>query len=262
MDSASPVHLTHDASELKDVKPYDGVVRWGGTGSQDKIMGVGTLSWNSPTFGPVQVKNVFLVPGSRVKIISGTLLSEQGCRTTYLPNGGDAEVFMNEKKILTGQFLGNGHWAMRGKPVMVAAPAAATSSSRDGGNQSSSSQAQLWHRRLGHVSYGTMVRALKGNMVKGMDATARAVQQQEKELCEPCVLAKQTRLPFPNSGSREKQPLSCLHADLCGPIQEGDESDRYMLTMVDDHSRYSVVRILSSKADTAGSIKEVVRAAT
>jgi hypothetical protein len=39
------------------------------------------------------------------------------------------------------------------------------------------------------------------------------------QLCQACLVAKQTRQPFPTAARyRAKEPLELLNIDLCGPI--------------------------------------------
>ena len=72
----------------------------------------------------------------------------------------------------------------------------------------------LWHTRLGHVNFQSMLLMSRNKMVRGLpDFT------QPKEICDGCLMAKQTRHPFP--AQREftaKQQSELIHGDICGPI--------------------------------------------
>lgn len=40
-----------------------------------------------------------------------------------------------------------------------------------------------------------------------------------KTVCETCLKAKQTRLPFGENRERAKRPLEVLHTDVCDPME-------------------------------------------
>jgi hypothetical protein len=67
--------------------------------------------------------------------------------------------------------------------------------------------------------------------------------------CDACGAAKQTRASHHPSASRAKQACELIHTDLMCPTEDGlMTNDRsYVLTILDDYSRYSEVRILGTK---------------
>lgn len=71
-----------------------------------------------------------------------------------------------------------------------------------------------------------------------------------KGSCEGCQFGKAHCLPFTKSLSRSKALLECIHSDLFGPIRSPSFSgSRYMLILVDDHSRYTWVYFIKQKSD-------------
>ncbi|KFD58911.1 hypothetical protein M514_00074 [Trichuris suis] len=53
------------------------------------------------------------------------------------------------------------------------------------------------------------------------------------------------------------RPLNLAHSDLCRPMPAVKPSgNRCMLTRIDDHSRFTVVRFLYSKGETTSAIME------
>ena len=77
------------------------------------------------------------------------------------------------------------------------------------------------------------------------------------QVCEGCVLAKQTRIPFPNEAIfRAQKPLEFVHADLCGPITPTSIGGcKYFLLLVDDFSRWMWVYTLSGKSEAFSTFK-------
>lgn len=71
--------------------------------------------------------------------------------------------------------------------------------------------------------------------------------------------AKTTRLPFPASKSKTKATLEIVHTDLCGPMSiESIGKKRYVLTLIDDFSRYTVIFFLRQKSEATDKIKEYI----
>ena len=79
--------------------------------------------------------------------------------------------------------------------------------------------------------------------------------------CESCALGKMHRLPFPKqSSSRASVAHATIHTDLCGPMQEDSMGgSRYLLTFIDDYSRYSFVYFLKTKCEVLSKFQELVQ---
>ncbi|GKV31573.1 hypothetical protein SLEP1_g40251 [Rubroshorea leprosula] len=72
----------------------------------------------------------------------------------------------------------------------------------------------LWHLRFGHMNFGGLKAMASKRMVKGLPS-----MNQPDQLCEGCLLGKQSRKSFPKqSQSRVTRPLQLVHTDVCGPI--------------------------------------------
>ena len=114
-------------------------------------------------------------------------------------------------------------------------------------------EALRWHRRLAHAHGGTIAAALEKGMVLGVEGTtAQALRKLGAAPCEPCILGKKPRAPFPARGTKEDQPLALVHMDLCGPIRLEDggwEPERYMLTLVDDCTGLLATRFMRTKSE-------------
>lgn len=75
------------------------------------------------------------------------------------------------------------------------------------------------------------------------EAAVRAIEQ-----CEVCMRAKHTRDPFPLLQRRSENLFDLIHADVWGPYsQESVSNTRFVLTLVEDHSRTIWTYLLSSK---------------
>jgi transposase InsO family protein len=84
-----------------------------------------------------------------------------------------------------------------------------------------------------------------------------------EQLCDTCLAGKHKRAPFPRQAyNRAAEPLGLVHADLCGPIDPPTPGGkRYLLLLVDDHSRYMWIFLLASKDQASPAIKKFQAAA-
>lgn len=94
-----------------------------------------------------------------------------------------------------------------------------------------------WHKILGHRNYDDIRTLEKQDLVKDIKIKPCI----HEDACEICFRAKGTRLPFPKANTTEsKGILELVHADVCGSMDvETPSKNRYVLTVIDDYSRYT-----------------------
>lgn len=70
-----------------------------------------------------------------------------------------------------------------------------------------------------------------------------------------------SRFKFPHkSENRAKSILDLVHSDVCGPMQTMSPSGkRYILTFIDDYSKYAVIYLLAHKSEVIEKFKEYVQ---
>ena len=115
-------------------------------------------------------------------------------------------------------------------------------------NTKTTSDYTLWHHRLGHPGRNTL-----SNIAKYVDGLPDInLLQAEGETCEACKLAKSHRLPFAAfATNRSNNVLERIHTDLCGPMHLPSlKGSRYILTFIDDSTRYAKVYFIEKKSDT------------
>ena len=103
---------------------------------------------------------------------------------------------------------------------------------------------RLWHERFGHLNYRYMQQLSKNEMVEGLPNISFS-----KGVCEGCVLGKHPREKFDTGKThRASSPLDLIHSDLMGPFPHPSiNKARYVLTFIDDFSRYTWVYLLRNK---------------
>lgn len=91
-------------------------------------------------------------------------------------------------------------------------------------------------------------RALKQLVKKEMASGVPEISHPE-QVCSDCLVAKQTRMPFPKSAQwHAEEKLSLVYVDLCGPVTPTTVGgNKYFMLLVDDHSRWMQVSLLKTK---------------
>ena len=103
-----------------------------------------------------------------------------------------------------------------------------------------------WHRRMGHRDIEVVKQLAAAGRIKVIDCGI--VQK-----CTVCLEGKLARDSFPKkSASKTKRILDLVHADVCGPLEPATPSgNRYVLTLIDDFSRFCILFHLKLKSDVA-----------
>ena len=95
-----------------------------------------------------------------------------------------------------------------------------------------STDKNLWHRRLGHISKkGMKMLLLKGKLLE--------LKSVDFDMCESCILGKHKKMSFLKTSRTSKaEKLELVHTDLWGssPIASLGGS-RYYITFIDDSSK-------------------------
>ncbi|BES99088.1 Hypothetical protein2 [Nesidiocoris tenuis] len=109
---------------------------------------------------------------------------------------------------------------------------------------SSPSQNNLWHQRMGHP---------------GKDALRQLNLPYSDDLCQPCIEGKTTRQPFRSQVKTSRDVGDRVCIDICGPINPPTfDGCRYILVMLDEASHFVVVRLLKTKDEAEGKIRNYV----
>ncbi|GKC35359.1 retrovirus-related pol polyprotein from transposon TNT 1-94 [Tanacetum coccineum] len=112
------------------------------------------------------------------------------------------------------------------------------------------SLAQVWYKRLGHMSEAGL-QVLKKQGLFGKKSLGKL------DFCENRVLGKSHRVSFGVGRHTTQGVIDYIHSDLWGPSQvESLRGKRYFLSIVDDYSRRVWVYILRFKHEAFGKFKE------
>ncbi|KAL5753796.1 hypothetical protein ACOSP7_022016 [Xanthoceras sorbifolium] len=76
-------------------------------------------------------------------------------------------------------------------------------------------------------------------------------------VCAGCQYGKAHQLPYEESTFKSKKPLELVHSDVFGPVKQPSIGGmRYMVTFIDDFSRYVWVFFMKEKSETFSKFKE------
>jgi len=106
---------------------------------------------------------------------------------------------------------------------------------------------QVWHERLGHQNKQYVEKYLKKHGI---------AYAKDNQICEACILGKQHRLSFGSRTNAAMKPGDLIHADVCGPMQEGSfKGYRYFVNFKDEFSKYRCVYFMKEKSEVAEKLK-------
>jgi len=120
-------------------------------------------------------------------------------------------------------------------------------------SQNAMDDAQLWHRRYGHIGKHGLMKVISDEMVRGLALKKEAINTTDGlgSICGPCMEGKQTRQPFQEHKlPRSSRPLELIHSDVCGYMNPTSwNGKRYFVTFMDDFTHFCVVYFICAKSD-------------
>ncbi|GJZ18409.1 retrovirus-related pol polyprotein from transposon TNT 1-94 [Tanacetum coccineum] len=178
MDSGGSFHMTPRRDFLFDFKEFNGGTVLLGDNRACAIMGIGKVRVQMKDGSSFVLENVRYIPELKRNLISLGTLDREGY-TVKLQNG-RVKVIKGSLMVLSGTMKGNCVYSLDGW---------AESGEASVGIQEKESLAQVWHKRLGHISEAGL-HELEKREVLGNKGLGKL------EFCENCVLGKSTRVSF------------------------------------------------------------------
>lgn len=206
MDSGASEHMCHDISMFTKYKklecPRPIVI---GDGKVIQAIGIGMIALEAYTgkqWIETTLNNVLHVPNLKMNLFSASSTADRGyimtinnkfCYFTKKGNRNVCAVAYRKNNLFVMEFRFNkAENACVGK---------------------SSDSLSEWHEKMCHQD----IEQVK-NMLNKCDIDF-SVSKQQEVTCEPCLLGKLHKKPFPSSVNRAERPGQCLHIDLCGTME-------------------------------------------
>lgn len=239
MDSGGSYHMTPMRDYLFDFEEYDAGTVLLGDDRACAIWGIGNVRVQIQDGSSFILENVRYIPELKRNLISLGTLEKEGY-TVKMQNG-RLKVIRGSMMVLCGTRKENCVYALDGW---------ADASETNVGVEEKENLAQVWHKRLGHISEAGLHELEKREML-GKKSLGKL------EFCENCVLGKSTRVRFGQGQHTTAGAIDYVHADLWGPNSvESMSGCKYFLSSVDDYSRRVWVHFLLHKHEAFGKFKE------
>ena len=249
IDSGASAHMTSDESFFSSLEKYEGGWITLADGDRTQIYGHGSGVLygvdDEENAVKIEMSDVQFVPGLASSLISVSQLARKGLSVTFGED--DCKISNRNGDVVATGKRSSGLYHLRQGATSLAATV----------GQHSEHCRHQWHRRLGHRDWTAVERLVKDEMATGIKVSKCNLQI----VCECCAEGKSARSPFPPVEERKSdRVLDIIHTDLCGPMKETTPSgNRYVMHLIDDHSRFAVTYLLKSKSEAAGNIKDFVR---
>ncbi|GJZ84557.1 retrotransposon protein, putative, ty1-copia subclass [Tanacetum coccineum] len=199
----------------------------------------GEVSWEKNAVVHIHDFSRWYIPELKRNLISLGTLEKEGY--TVKMQSGKVKVINGSRVVLSGTRRTNCVYSLDGHAV--AGELNASVDEKD-------SLAQVWHKRLGHISEAGL-QVLEKQGLFGKESLGKL------DFCENYVLGKSHRVRFGVGRHTTQGVIDYVHSDLWGPSQvESLGGKRYFLSIIDDYSRRVWVYILRFKHEAFGKFKE------
>ncbi|KAI3507180.1 hypothetical protein L1887_22027 [Cichorium endivia] len=230
-DTGATDHMTSSAASVTHPAPFSGpdkVVFGNGTTLPISHIGQSSLG------DSIRLRDVLVVPAITKNLLSVSKLTSDNPLDVLFSH---PHFYIQDR--VTKRVLAQGR-CEDGLYVLTSSPKALFASTKS----SLKASFELWHARLGHVSFNTI---LLLNKLGRLSVTSLLPNP---GVCSSCNMAKAHRLPFVLNEKRALHVLDLIHCDLWGPSPVCSvESYRYYVTFVDDHSRFTWFYPLKTKSE-------------
>lgn len=248
LDSGSERHITNYLPHIIDPRPSTAVIVVG-NGEEVKAEFEGEVILLD-TYDPCRLtlRRVLYIPGFTANLIS--IKEAKKCGATFEMHSGGCTIKMDGSPMLEAKDAPNGLSYIYSASTSdlprhyVSLPVITKDTP------------ELWHTRLGHLGYDNLKKLLSGDMVEGPQISFNPA---DLGPCEPCLVGKSTRQPFPTSETVYSKPNELISMDLSGPMSVPSFGGAlYSAVYIDHATSASFIRLLKFKSDVTDTTKEVL----
>ena len=229
IDSGATQHMFNRMDAFGEISPRESHIACANS-QQMKSTHIGTVDIDVGVHEKLQ--NVLYVPELQHNLLSVRALTKDGGKDVIFKKDGTVETVdddNNSYKI--GQAIGD-LYQLTDQNALSA--------------RSTNDEYSLWHHRFGHAGRNVIMSLSK--FVNGLENVKFMPLE---HVCGGCARAKSHRQPFGVATNRSKEILGRIHSDLCGPMPTPSvRGAKYILTFIDDATRFVTVYAISNKSDT------------
>jgi len=229
LDTGCTYHMTPRKDFFCDYQDYTGGKVLMGNNDSCDVIGLGSIILKMSDGTQHTLTDVRHIPDLKRNLISLGTLDALGYN--FKSQGGVLRIYKGVLQVMKGK-LEHGLYVLEGETFTGEASTINMKPER----------AEVWHRRLGHMSVQGMTELNKQGVLKVTGLS-------DFQLCENCVLGKSHRLKFPKAIHNTKGTLDYIHSDLWGSpnVPHSLSKCQYFITFIDDFSRKVWIYFLKTK---------------
>ncbi|SGY22681.1 BQ5605_C008g05020 [Microbotryum silenes-dioicae] len=238
LDSGANRHMANDVRLFTHLQPVKGPHVAGVAGSLPST-GSGSVALDT-TSGRIAVADVLHVPSLPCNLLSVRRLDRLGFTVSF---GSNVATIRNAAgtAVATARAIANDLYTLDLTPAPCRPHALLASPSHV--------SLLTLHNRLAHLPVLLLKKIVQKGMVTGV-AWDYSDEECRTFHCNACLASKAHALPFARSTSIASQRLGLIHVDLAQMPHVSFGGHRYMLVIVDDHTRKHWCILLARKSDT------------
>lgn len=244
LDSGASSHMCPFQDDFMEIRSLNRSVSISiANGETVLAAGVGTIRVVLKNKKPIRIEDVLYVPELDRRLLSIPALSAKGLHVTF--RNRTCEI-RNDQEVVT-------QVTRKGKLFVLECDTLESANrSEEVGSRAKPVSPSIWHARLGHLpmkAMNNLNKCVEGFQMQDLSA----VDDDQDEICEGCVTGKSSVKPFPKSSYGEMKTTSLLqvvHSDVMGPMETKSQGGaRFVVTFLDDYSRYVVAYYVTHKSD-------------
>lgn len=230
-DTEASSHMTPHRELLSNTTPCEVPVRTASGWTTATTRGTATIFQRGRI---IHLTNTLHIPSLPKNLLSGQRLRRNGA-FTYLDQ--NPRIQQNGKTVIELQEKNGKFWVVNESLISEVYTV---------------NDADEWHERYGHLPFPSFIHIQE----------APPMLHRQVKPCDACQQGKSTRSPSPAQHTiRTTEPLELLHSDLCGPMRTATPSKHlYMISLVDDFSRMTLVRSILHKSNAANELLSMISA--
>ena len=248
LDSGTSFSMAREKGVFCEYMPFRKARQVGfGNGSTDQAHGEGTII--IPTsHGNIYLSKVLYVPKLVSNLLSVSALVAQGYSSIHIEEKTTELLIFNKWRRVATASLQEGLYILNCYCKYVA-------------HLTKEPAIMRWHKKLGHPNFGTLAEMQRKGLLTGCRVgPSDLLKAREEETCEPCMEGKMHRVLHQPAGDRASHINFRVHSDIMGPLKTPTLSGaRYVLTLIDEQSGFSMVQLLKQKSDTLTVLPTMLR---
>lgn len=235
VDSGASSHITHSLQVFSSYKTLQNQFVILPNNTKIPVSAIGTVHLAHDLI----LENVLYIPSFHVNLLSvGCLLHNSNCSVMFTGKHFLIQDIKKQKVIGKDDLI-------QGLYVYHTVLSSPSCSNTVALCTPVNNTATVWHNRLGHLS--DHILKIVGNKIDFPFPS---------KSCQICPLAKFRKLPFIAHNNYTASSFDLIHCDIWGPFQTPTyDGKHYFLTLVDDCTRYTWVRLLQHKSEAPHLIK-------